>query len=328
MRTAISRLPRLPAGRAPARFGHWALLAAATAIGALSACAEPHALPAAPIASSEAPGAVRARDIETHLRSLGPWVDGRSTCDSFKAGDPDREVKAIAVSWMSTLDALHEARARGCDLFITHEPTFYAHMDDDPSVERDAATIEKRKLLRDSGMVVYRCHDVWDRIPRIGILDSWAAALGFEGKPVSERTFLAAYEVPATTLGALARDVAGRLRRFGQDAVAIVGRPDVPIRKVAIGTGAITSAREMRDMGADAAIVTEICWWRDVRWARDMGFPLLVVDHSSSECPGVENLARHLQEKFPRLRIEYIQEGAPFRLIGPAGPVGDAAAAR
>jgi hypothetical protein len=41
------------------------------------------------------------------------------TCDSFKAGDPDREVKAIAVSWMSTTraPAAHQADVCGHIIF-------------------------------------------------------------------------------------------------------------------------------------------------------------------------------------------------------------------
>jgi hypothetical protein len=34
-----------------------------------------------------------------------------------------------------------------------------------------------------------------------------------------------------------------------------------------------------------------------------------------SECPGIENLARHLKVKFPGVRVEYVQEGCPFHLI-------------
>jgi hypothetical protein len=89
-----------------------------------------------------------ARDVETYLRSLGPWVDEAKTCDSFKAGDPDRGVKAMAVSWMSTMRALQEAQARGCDLFITHETTFYSHYDNDPSFDSDRSTVEKKDFSR------------------------------------------------------------------------------------------------------------------------------------------------------------------------------------
>jgi putative NIF3 family GTP cyclohydrolase 1 type 2 len=266
---------------------------------------------------SEAPPSktVRARDVEAYLRSLGPWVDEAKTCDSFKAGDPDREVKALAVSWMSTLRALQEAQSRRCDLFVTHEPTFYSHYDNDPSFDSDRSTIEKRRFLKETGMVVYRCHDVWDRVPEIGILDSWAKALGFAGKPVAAETYYAVYAMPESSVDEFARKTAKRLKAFGQEAVQVVGDGKTKIRKVAIGTGAITEVKEMCHLGADAAVITEVTYWRDVRWAQDMGFPLFIVEHSVSECPGLENLAGHLREKFPGVRVEYIQEGCPFRLI-------------
>jgi putative NIF3 family GTP cyclohydrolase 1 type 2 len=248
-------------------------------------------------------------------------VDTAKTCDTFKAGDPDREVKAIAVSWMSTLKALRTARDRGCNFFITHEPTFYSHYDNDPDFDSDRSTIEKRKFLKETGMVVYRCHDVWDRVEGIGILDTWAKTLGLEGKPVALKTYYAVYQVPETSVEEFAQGMAKKLTPFGQEAVQVVGDLKARVRKIAVGTGAITDAKEMYSLGADAAVITEVTYWRDVRWAQDMGFPLFIVEHSVSECPGVENLARHLKEKFPTLRVEYIQEGCPFRLIGPSGPI-------
>ncbi len=264
---------------------------------------------------------VTARDIDRHLRSLASWLDDARTVDTFKSGDPDRPVKTVCVSWMSTLRALKKARDLDCDLFITHEPTFYSHTDDDPSYDSDRATIEKQRLLRESGMVVYRCHDVWDRVPEIGILDSWARELGFTGNPFARKTFYAVYEVPQTAIGDLAQSMASKLRRFGQEAIQLVGDPEARVRRIAIGTGAITNTKEMLSMGADAAVITEVVYWRDVRWAQDMGFPLLIVGHSVSECPGLENLAAYLKKKFPGLRVEYIQEGCSFRLIGPGGPL-------
>ena len=269
-----------------------------------------------------APVKITARDIAGHLRSLGPWVDWDHTTDTFKAGDPGREVRTVVVSWMSTLEALRRADTMGCDLFITHEPTFYSHMDDDPSFDTDKSTIEKRKLLARTGMVVYRCHDVWDRVPDIGVLDSWAEALGLKGKPAARKEFYAVYEVPAATVGSFAQGLARRLQRFGQETVQVTGDLRDMVRKVAIGTGAITNPKEMRALGADAAVVTEVVYWRDVRWAKDMGFPLFIVSHAVSECPGIENLADYLKERYPGLRVEYIQEGCPYSVVGPGGPLG------
>jgi putative NIF3 family GTP cyclohydrolase 1 type 2 len=115
--------------------------------------------------------------------------------------------------------------------------------------------------------------------------------------------------------------MARRLRRFGQEAVQVTGDLKAMVRKVAIGTGAITNPRQMHALGADAAVVTEVVYWRDVRWAKDMGFPLFIVSHAVSECPGIENLADYLRRRYPSLRVEYIQEGCPYRIVGQDGPL-------
>src|SRR5258708_33413740 len=56
-----------------------------------------------------------------------PWQE--PTVDTFKAGDPQSPVKRIAVTMMTTLDVLKRAAANGQNLVITHEPTFFDHLD-------------------------------------------------------------------------------------------------------------------------------------------------------------------------------------------------------
>ena len=258
---------------------------------------------------------VAARDVDVHMREIGPYVDWSSTCDTFKAGDPETIVKGIAVSWMSTLANLGEAHARGCNLFVTHEPTFYSHMDDDPAFDGDACTREKRAFLEETGMAVYRCHDVWDRFPDEGILDSWAAHLGLTAEPVASETFMRVVPIAPTTAGDLARRVAERIREFSQEAVQLVGDPQQQVSKVGIGTGAIASGRDYVRMGADVGVVTELVWWREARWFQDTGVPLLVVDHTVSEEPGMINLAAYLQRAFPGVPVEYIPTHCPYKLI-------------
>ena len=41
---------------------------------------------------------MRAIELDTHMRHLGTWVDWTNTVDTFKAGDPQTEVHAIAVA--------------------------------------------------------------------------------------------------------------------------------------------------------------------------------------------------------------------------------------
>lgn len=256
-----------------------------------------------------------AKDIDRHMREIGKYVDWSGTCDTFKAGDASTPIKGIAVSWMSSIANLREAHARGCNLFITHEPTFYSHMDNEKAYDNDTCTKVKRAFLQETGMVVYRCHDVWDRFPNEGILDSWAAFLGLTGEPINAETFWKVMPIKEQPVIVLAHEIGRRVRQLGQDAVLTIGDQNKRVSKVAIGTGAITSAREFHRIGADVGIVTEITWWRDARWALDMGMPLIVVDHTVSEEPGMINLAKYLKRQFPEVKIEYIPTNCPFKVV-------------
>jgi len=256
-----------------------------------------------------------ARDVDRHMRKIGPYVDWSQTCDGFKSGDPDTVVEGVAVSWMAGMAALRQAHARGCNLFITHEPTFYSHMEDDPAYDEDRCTREKRGFLEETHIVVYRCHDVWDRYPGQGILDSWAGCLGLTAVAVAGGTYMRVVPIEPVAAGALARETARRLQPFGQQAVQLVGDPEQQVARLGIGTGAIASIREYHRLGADAGIVTELMWWRDARWAWDMRMPLLVVDHTVSEEPGLKNLAAHLAGVFRGVPVEYLPTNCAFQLI-------------
>jgi hypothetical protein len=72
---------------------------------------------------------ITAREVVAQIQQqIGlPW--NRETVDTFKAGNPDSPVRGIAVTMMATLDVLESASAKGLNFVITHEPTFYSHLD-------------------------------------------------------------------------------------------------------------------------------------------------------------------------------------------------------
>jgi hypothetical protein len=75
----------------------------------------------------------------------------KETGDTFQAGNPDSAVTGIAVTMTATMDFV-----------ITHEPTFYAHLDTpDGMPESDPVWAEKRAFIEKHGMVVWRFHDHW-----------------------------------------------------------------------------------------------------------------------------------------------------------------------
>ncbi|MBM3189514.1 MAG: GNAT family N-acetyltransferase [Chloroflexi bacterium] len=250
---------------------------------------------------------LRARDIHEHLCAVGPWVDWERTCDGFKHGDPDTEVRGIAVGWQSLQSALQEAADRGCNLFITHEPTFYSHMDDDEAWKRTEPGLRKAHFLDETGMVVYRCHDVWDVYPELGIVDAWSAFLDL-GAPVKRMRYYNLHEVPATTAWELTHRVAQRVAELGEQSAHILGCKWQMVRRLAVGTGAITNVRAMVEMGADVVLATDdgLSYWRDGAWAADAGIPVIVVNHMTAEIPGLRRLAEYLSGQFPEVPVAFV----------------------
>lgn len=259
---------------------------------------------------------MKAIDIKKHMQEVGTWVNWEHTCDRFIFGDPDTQVTGIAVAWQARTAAIKQALDMGCNLFITHEPVFYRHMDDDESVFNFPHAQKKRELIEESGLVIFRCHDVWDRMPGVGIVDSWAEHLGLTQKTASD-AFHSVYTSPKPTAGELARYIANKTSDLGQEAVQLTGNPNAKVTKVAIGCGAITNYEAMVNLGADALIGTDdgMNYWAGGAWALDRETPLIIVNHCTAEESGMRNLARYIAQHFPDVRTEFIAQGCMYQTI-------------
>jgi putative NIF3 family GTP cyclohydrolase 1 type 2 len=261
---------------------------------------------------------MKAIDLQEFLRSLdGGWMDHSQTVDTFKSGDPQVEIQGIAVGWMSYTWALEKAVELGCNVFVTHEPTYYNHRDTDTRVFDLPGVKEKRNFIEEKGLVIMRCHDLWDQFPQVGIPDSWAALLEL-GPAVEANGYFRVYETREQTALSLAKWVAGHTRGFGQEAVELIGPAERLVKRVSIGTGAIVKYLDMiAEYAIDLAIATDdgIYQWRDGAYAIDMGIPLIVVNHAVSEEAGLMNLAKHLRQQFPAIPVHHIPQRCMYRLV-------------
>ena len=106
-------------------------------------------------------------------------------------------------------------------------------------------------------MVVYRCHDVWDVIPEIGVIDSWATGLGFTGTPLTRDGYYRVEDVSGQTFGQLCEHVAQKMKSVGQEGILAVGDADTQVNRLALGTGAITKLDKIIDLGADVGIICD-----------------------------------------------------------------------
>jgi putative NIF3 family GTP cyclohydrolase 1 type 2 len=265
---------------------------------------------------------MRVTDLHEHCRALDDgWVDWDDTVDGVVAGDPETTVERIAVGWMSYTWAIEEAIDRGCNVFVTHEPTFFNHHDDrQPAALPETVHEEirrKRRLIAEEGLVVYRCHDLWDRLPECGVTATWGRQLGL-GEPVATQDYVAIYEAPEPTAAALADRVAEYTAEDGQPGVQLFGPGDASVSRVAVGTGAITPFPEMIDSeGVDVAICSDdgFRYWRDGAIAIDGGIPAVVVNHTVSELAGIRAMAEHFDEAFD-VPVAHVEQACPYELVG------------
>ncbi len=239
----------------------------------------------------------------------------KETVDTFKAGDPATKVAGIATTFMATMEVLKKAKAQGCNLVITHEPTFYNHLDDMEPLERDPVQQAKLSFIEDNDMVVFRFHDHWHRHRPDGIYTGVIQAFGWEKyREGMEHKFI----IPKTTLKELGYFIA---QKFGTHTVRVVGNPDMELTYVGMVLGAAGRQRHLEMLnkrGIQAIIVGESQEWETVEYVRDanelgMEQGLIVMGHADSEEAGMAYCAEWLESFITKdIPVKFISAGNPL----------------
>jgi len=233
------------------------------------------------------------------------------TVDTFKDGDPDTRVTGIAVTMMATLDVLERAAAQGSNLVITHEPTFFGHLDELPPLEtaHDSVTALKRAFIREHHMVVLRMHDHWHRRHPDGIQAGMTRTLGWQRFQRAEDEHL--YTLPETTLGQLAADIRDRL---GAPTLRVLGDPKRRVSKVAMAPGFAGFSRHLLALRRDdvqVLVIGEAHEWETVEYVADavtsgMDKALIVIGHIPSEQAGMEDFAQWLSPLVRETTVKFV----------------------
>jgi putative NIF3 family GTP cyclohydrolase 1 type 2 len=259
---------------------------------------------------------ISARELVAEIQKQVGVEWKKDTVDTFKAGNPDTPVTGVAVTMMATMDVLERASAKGLNFVITHEPTFYAHLDTPEGVpESDPVWTEKRAFIEKHGMIVWRFHDHWHMRRPDGIEAGNIRALGWEKFQRPDNQYL--FVIPETTLKELAREVATKL---GSPVLRVVGDPEMKVLKVGFSPGAAGSEREIRALEQDdvqVLMVGETREWETVEYAADAVSQhrpkaLIVIGHIPSEQPGMEECARWLQGFVKTVPVEFVPAKQPF----------------
>lgn len=235
------------------------------------------------------------------------------TVDTFKAGPTDRAVRRIATSWMATSEIVDRAAAWGADLLITHEPTFWNHLDErrDPD---DAVLADK--LGRAADLTIWRFHDHnHSAFPRDPVIGAFYDRLGWTDRTTGN-SIHSSTRLDPTPLGDVAAHVA---EAFGTEYVRVIGDPQQVVQTVGLGAHTLDTCLDGTP-GADLVLIGETREWDTFEYYRDavalgLAKSLIVVTHAALETWGSAPLADYVAGLVPEAEVRDLRASEPYAVV-------------
>lgn len=248
------------------------------------------------------------------------------TCDIIPIGSPDAEVTGVATTFMATFDVIKETVRQGKNFIITHEPTWFDCFDKTDWCENDSVYLAKKKYIEEHGVTIWRLHDHMHTGSEVDyIYEGLIEELGWRDYLRRDEPQPWIYEIPATTLGGLAKEFK---KIFHMDTIQIIGSPDMKVQRVGIlvGGGSLGLGVEMMPMqvmernNLDLMVAGDITEWTICAYLNDayqMGFNkgMLTLGHERSEEFGMKYMEKWLKERFTDFPIAFIDAGEPFKYL-------------
>ncbi|MBN2588831.1 MAG: Nif3-like dinuclear metal center hexameric protein [Sedimentisphaerales bacterium] len=239
----------------------------------------------------------------------------RLSVDKIIAGNEDMPVTGIGVSIMATLDVIERAAAKGLNMVITHEPTFYSQRDDLNLYPDDSVVQYKRDYLEKNNVIVYRLYDQWLGRNPSGYVEGITNLMDLEKHADDLNSNLLNFE--GKSLLELAKDIETKLNI---KTLRVMGDPKMPVNLAFIGYGN-TSLNQAVDIlsrdDIDVLIIGEANEWDVNEYAIDIystgkNKAVIYLGHLNSDVPGMKFCAEWLKGIVKEVPIEYIDFPEPL----------------
>jgi putative NIF3 family GTP cyclohydrolase 1 type 2 len=244
------------------------------------------------------------------------------TCDQLIEGSWDYQVAGVATTFMATVGVIRQALDTGCNLIITHEPTYFTGADRLEWLKDDEVFYRKKALIDENKISIWRYHDHMHAGNTDLIYTGLLKTLGWKEYLQKNIPQPHCYAIPPTTVSGL---VGFFKKTLGMQIIQVVGNPEMACSRVGIlvGGGSLGLGQEempaklMNDEKLDVIVCGEITEWTLPAYVRDaaaMGFnkALIIVGHERSEGPGMKHLPELLRPLLKGIPVRYIDAGEPF----------------
>ncbi|MBQ1492875.1 MAG: Nif3-like dinuclear metal center hexameric protein [Blautia sp.] len=241
---------------------------------------------------------MKIKEIVRRIEAYHPYLPGYEGCDGYKAGDPENECTGVACALVPTYDVVKRTIEQGCNFLYVHEPSYYMTPDypewrgDFPNQVYE----EKRKLIDDHHLTIYRDHDHTHAHQPDGIFTGVIKYFGWEKYLVTNEESVPygyTFEIPEMTVAEINHHL---MNCIGMHGARYIGNPDQKIHRIAIvghlfpgGFGETKEEngfftdysteiiRHMETRGLQAIIPGEVIEWNVLSYIHDgvaMGKPM------------------------------------------------------
>ncbi len=251
--------------------------------------------------------------------------------DVIKFGDPARECTGVVVTCTPTVEVIRKTIELGANFLITHEPLFWNHEDQTDWLEGNRLYQQKKQLLEENGITVWRDHDhIHGGAPHSGNVDKIFQGimheLGWENYLIGGGNKPLLFQIPemdATELGLFLKE------KLGLNGIRIVGDKHTKVSKVMLWEhireqdydgSEKRKLLQVEEEQFDAVIPFETIDWTILAYIRDSaqmgnGKILYNVGHFNFEDLGMRYMMSYLPGLIEGVPVHHVTPGDAYDFI-------------
>ena len=261
----------------------------------------------------------------------GQPIDETKTRDKVLFGDVNQECTGIVTTIYASIDVINKAIEYGANFIICHEALFWYRGDytDWLEEQQNKTYLEKKKLLEEHNIVVWRDHDyIHSGIPMNGtyvdgIFHGVMKMLGWENNLICDPVRPMVFAFEDKTVEDIGKEW---IEKFHLNGIKALGNLKAKANKVAIVSHIMGEVdkeviRRMDQEDINCLIAMELTDYTVSEYVRDSAMlgqdkAILAIGHFNVEEPGMEYMLEWLDEAIgEKIEAHYVQATDMYQFI-------------
>lgn len=243
------------------------------------------------------------------------------TVDKLETGRIEDTITGIATTFMATHNVIQQAIKLKVNFIITHESLYYHHHNQIDHLFNDPIYINKRDLILQNSIAIYRLHDAIHLHQPDLITSALIRNLAWEDYIVKNRPAESILILPNMTLGEIANYLK---KKLGIPYVRVVGNLSRICKRTAISVGYRGGGENaipiFNNEQIDLLITGEGPEWETPEYVRDavqqgQSKALIFLGHAESEKAGMQYLANEMKSYYNSVPVHYLEDKPIFQII-------------